>query len=281
MNCREFERLLPELIAKKESCLSGLEKSVQGHAKHCPRCMNRLLDEQALRMGLHRLALDSLRRAAPPRVEENLRQRIQAMQMGALTSSAAVDLEIARVASDRPGRKWWRQPQYLLVGAAAAVVIIASSLMLLPTGPIPQPRGGRSLPSEIEVGVHDSNRTGLQVSSSAPRAEHLNATPFKQSTGRRVSTTKQRRPGAKPPIQFADSVASSGTEELQTSNFLPLFAVAEPAALNQNQIVRVKLPRSALYPFGLPMNMDRAQEPVQADVLLGEDGVAVAVRFVH
>ena len=49
----------------------------------------------------------------------------------------------------------------------------------------------------------------------------------------------------------------------------------------QRQFVRVKLPRSALQVFGLPMNMERAREPVQADVMLGEDGRALAVRFVR
>jgi hypothetical protein len=29
------------------------------------------------------------------------------------------------------------------------------------------------------------------------------------------------------------------------------------------------------------MNMERAREPVQADVMLGEDGRALAVRFVR
>jgi hypothetical protein len=44
----------------------------------------------------------------------------------------------------------------------------------------------------------------------------------------------------------------------------------------------VKLPRSALPGVsGLPMNMERAREPVQADVMLGEDGRALAVRFVR
>ena len=45
-------------------------------------------------------------------------------------------------------------------------------------------------------------------------------------------------------------------------------------------MVRVRLPRSALAAFGLPMNEQRAEETIQADVVLGEDGLARAVRFV-
>ena len=46
------------------------------------------------------------------------------------------------------------------------------------------------------------------------------------------------------------------------------------------QVVRVRLPRSAMRSVGLPVNEDRWMEQVPADVLLGQDGVARAVRFV-
>jgi hypothetical protein len=48
-----------------------------------------------------------------------------------------------------------------------------------------------------------------------------------------------------------------------------------------SQIVRVELPRSAMASFGLPVNMDRADQRVKADVLLGVDGLAHAIRFVQ
>jgi hypothetical protein len=47
------------------------------------------------------------------------------------------------------------------------------------------------------------------------------------------------------------------------------------------QIIRVELPRSALTKFGLPVNMDRYNEKVKADVLFGVDGMAHAIRFVQ
>jgi hypothetical protein len=45
--------------------------------------------------------------------------------------------------------------------------------------------------------------------------------------------------------------------------------------------VRVELPRSALSSFGIPVNADHAGGRVKADVLLGEDGTARAIRFVR
>jgi hypothetical protein len=47
------------------------------------------------------------------------------------------------------------------------------------------------------------------------------------------------------------------------------------------QMVRVELPRSAMANFGLPVNVDRSDQRVKADVLLGADGLARAIRFVQ
>jgi hypothetical protein len=46
-------------------------------------------------------------------------------------------------------------------------------------------------------------------------------------------------------------------------------------------VVRVELPRSAMASFGLPVNFERAGGRVKADVLLGDDGIARAIRFVR
>jgi hypothetical protein len=47
------------------------------------------------------------------------------------------------------------------------------------------------------------------------------------------------------------------------------------------ELVRVELSRSAMLSLGLPVNMDRFGQSVKADVLLGPDGFARAIRFVQ
>jgi hypothetical protein len=55
-----------------------------------------------------------------------------------------------------------------------------------------------------------------------------------------------------------------------------------PALLQDGgQIVRVEVPRTTMASFGLPVNMDRYNERVKADVLVGVDGVPHAIRFVQ
>jgi hypothetical protein len=78
-------------------------------------------------------------------------------------------------------------------------------------------------------------------------------------------------------------VKSQGDEppsEIVTS-FIALDSVRGLAKPESLQMVRVELPRSALVSFGLPMNVERADERIKADVLVGDDGVARAIRFVR
>ena len=65
-------------------------------------------------------------------------------------------------------------------------------------------------------------------------------------------------------------------EELAT-DYMPIgFAPLAPGEFTQ--VIRISVPGSELHRFGLP-TLEAGS--VQADVLLGEDGIARAVRFVH
>jgi hypothetical protein len=71
------------------------------------------------------------------------------------------------------------------------------------------------------------------------------------------------------------------TEAEIATDFFPLMNREALGQLDSGQVVRVELPRSALMSFGLPMNMDRADERIKADVVVGNDGLARAIRFVR
>jgi hypothetical protein len=70
-----------------------------------------------------------------------------------------------------------------------------------------------------------------------------------------------------------------GPEVASAFYTLPGSAMLPP--LDFGTVVRVELPRSALMLVGFPVNEDRAFERVRADVLLGQDGQARAVRFIQ
>jgi hypothetical protein len=76
--------------------------------------------------------------------------------------------------------------------------------------------------------------------------------------------------------------AARAAEAESMTEFIPLVAGAPAAApLESGQLVRVQLPRAALASLGLPLNAERGNETVKADVLLGGDGLARAIRFVR
>ena len=64
------------------------------------------------------------------------------------------------------------------------------------------------------------------------------------------------------------------------TDFLPLPHGSVP--MTDGQLIRIEVPRTALSGFGLaPESPELAGTAVLADVLVGEDGVARAVRFVR
>jgi hypothetical protein len=85
-----------------------------------------------------------------------------------------------------------------------------------------------------------------------------------------------RRPQpAAPVVEDAD-----GTTEIAT-DFIPLIHNDNLTLLEEGQVMRVELPRTALLAFGLPMNPERADERIKADIVIGNDGLARAIRFVR
>ncbi len=92
----------------------------------------------------------------------------------------------------------------------------------------------------------------------------------------------EKRPA---PIQQRHSLWRHKLSERRTSevatDFFPLTFTADATAQVSGHLVRVTVPRSAMVAMGLPMNVDRAGELVRADVFIGDDGLARAIRFIQ
>lgn len=63
-------------------------------------------------------------------------------------------------------------------------------------------------------------------------------------------------------------------------NFYRVPGADELPPIESATIVRIELPLSSLRLMGMQVNEERADDAVQADVLLGQDGLARGVRFV-
>jgi hypothetical protein len=226
------------------------------HSEECERCALRLRDEAALTRGLQLLAADMDSHEAPAEIELKLREAFRERRVAAppvvvgasrsrywLVAVAAVLLLAMSVAA-----MWWRSeaPQQVIAGGAPEK---APEVTAGPSEPAPAPA-----PKDVEY-----------------QAE--NETPKRHAAkpGRR-NTVNRKAPEAQ--------VAHHVQNEIAT-DFVPLGEMNSAVLQDGGQIVRVNLRRSALVKFGIPVNMERYNENVKADVLIGNDGLARAIRFVQ
>jgi hypothetical protein len=80
-------------------------------------------------------------------------------------------------------------------------------------------------------------------------------------------------------LDWADGWQEEGDAETASGEFIPLPNAARPAPSEDVNLVRVEVPRSTMIALGYPVAADQGEELVQADVVLGSDGLARAVRF--
>jgi hypothetical protein len=105
-----------------------------------------------------------------------------------------------------------------------------------------------------------------------------------------IATQQSPAPQAEPEISVPQPVvrAASGTPRAVrqrpaaprevTTDFFPLVDYAPP--FERGELVRVSVPASAMRAVGLPVREERIADRVQADILVGQEGLARAIRFV-
>jgi hypothetical protein len=85
---------------------------------------------------------------------------------------------------------------------------------------------------------------------------------------------------AVPVLPVAKSVPRKARRVPQeiVTEFYPLME--DPPPFERGELLRVSLPASAMRSVGLAVSEDRLTDMVQADVLVGQEGLARAIRFV-
>jgi hypothetical protein len=249
----------------------------------CKLCASRFADEQSLTAGLLAVAARAAATEAPLRVEAAL---LSAFRQG--TATPFVSGHTTPQTKALPWLPW-------SIAAAAAILIF--SVFGLPrlltnasrAGVEPEARNERpaaAVASSATGTMPDSaqNGRGIQPGNSIenPYEAPVVASEPRSINKRRapLQTAAMRNRPVQPANRFGTAASADMNEEI-TTDFLPISYGSNLSQLDDGQVVRVELPRSALQSFGLPVNAERAGERVKADVLLGHDGVARAIRFVR
>jgi RNA polymerase sigma-70 factor, ECF subfamily len=97
----------------------------------------------------------------------------------------------------------------------------------------------------------------VAIATATPSAPQVETAP--------VVTRPVRRPAPRP-------------REVVTE-FFPLLDFAPE--FGRGELVRVRVPAETMLSVGLPVREDRLADPVEADLLIGEEGLARAIRFVR
>ncbi len=253
MNCQRFENVVSEL-ARGQMMAAEQRADALAHSDACDGCAARLRDEEMLTRGLQSLAAEMETLVAPAGVEVALLEAFRAKQVA------------VPVVRKRSNAGYW-------LAAVAAVLLIVMSVVALrwrnpndlPQQAFKEPQA----PKQVEQPVKPDNQLAKDTIEEEPQVE----TPKRQIV---------RKPARRPVIRRPENAIAANhvTSEIAT-DFIPLGYMSPASLQDGGQIVRVELPRSALGRFGLPVNMERYNEKVKADVLFGVDGMAHAIRFIQ
>jgi hypothetical protein len=80
---------------------------------------------------------------------------------------------------------------------------------------------------------------------------------------------------------IAIAISGSRAPEPVDTGFVPVPFVEPIGPTETAQVVRVRMPVGALAKWGIPVRAVNLNQSIDADVVLGEDGLARAVRFVQ
>ena len=253
MNCQRFENVVSEL-ARGQMMAAEQRGEALAHSETCEKCAARLRDEEMLTRGLQSLAAEMETLGAPVAVESKLFEAFRNLHV-------VTPIPVSR----RSNTRYW-------AAAIAAMLLMAISVVVFRwNNGVEQPR---EVVDQVKPQVTPENR----VPENKP-AEQLTAADQKRDgpLPQRPKPKRNRPTGVRPENA---QVANHVNNEIAT-DFIPLSYMSAASLQDGGQIVRVQLPRAALANFGLPVNMDRYNERVKADVLFGVDGRAHAIRFVQ
>jgi hypothetical protein len=272
MNCEEFENNVNDL-AREQMMEAAVRAQALVHCDECPACAQRLGDESALSFQLRALAADARSTAVPPlgtEVMATFRERRMPMTVGTNRSRSRFRaLGVAATAT----------------AAAAALILVVLAFAFMRAG---SPRQTAESPNSLP-GDNAKVKAPQFVAGPSPVLPGKNPTirvpgrNSKRGLSRGAALARAAAERKRKDVQATESATSvTGSYSVEvTTDFFPFGYGSAPNLGDGGQLVRVDMPRSALVAFGVPMNVNRYNETVKADVLFGADGMAHAIRFVQ
>jgi hypothetical protein len=249
MNCQEFERTIIDLGRDHLMDAPARARALE-HAEICAQCAARLNRERRMAAGLQVLAVEEAAINAPKRVRSALR--------------AAFDEQQAAAAS--PPVLLWPARRRLLWGMAAAAMLLISSIT------------AALWLREQRAKVDNTQAEVINKPTPPTSPEKSPDALAKAQRASGIHSSKAVRPSGKQNRRRTPRVKERADD---AGELFPLTFVARSGPTEFVQTVRIEISRSTLLSMGLPVNIDRGEGPIKADLIIGEDGVPRAVRIIN
>jgi hypothetical protein len=233
-------------FARDESMSDDARLAVEEHLGACANCVVELERQRSLTTALNALAAEAETWKPSPGIERRLQEAFVARTLGTpipQSKSRGVD-------------RW----VYALAGAA--VVALAVWLGSRPsTAP----------PAEPARPTAASAETTPRVSTPLPIEQEKPAPPTVEAN---VS------PGRRAPVRAAAGRRAAPSKPVRSFEFITLPGAAGLPDLESGSVVRVAVPVASLPEYGLDIVQGESNTTVDADVPVGQDGLARAIRLV-
>src|SRR5262249_55693898 len=176
----------------------------------------------------------------------------------------------------REGRVSSARPKWLAATTATAAAALLTLVFLMSLR-----ISGRRSAGQAPL-PHPAPETPLRAD-----AQDLTTTPGTQarqhSGGGKRSKRQQKlaRPARKATDDSAMTAALSPawSDSYALTDFIPLTHLSSSTAIASGQVIRVKVPLSAFLSLGLLVSPEHADELVNAELVVGDDGVQRAIRL--
>ena len=249
MNCQDFETVIIEIARARLLDAVARERGLE-HVETCVHCAMLLAEERALSEQLRALSAAARAEAIPTQIEAAL--------------LAAFHQRVSPPPASN-NRRW------LLAVAALLLLTVGLSLAgWLSSSPNQKSTTDNSTAKVIVPTPPSVPEKSGKVAQTEPHTIQLDQDVKLVKHQRRLLRVSDSR-----------TFVKAGQPREIVTQFFPLIQGSELIPLEGGQIVRVRMPRSNLIPLGINFNHEHADETIQADVLVSNDGLARAIRLIY
>jgi hypothetical protein len=257
MKCRGFRQ---DTLDRSDYAEPAQAVEARAHLESCPACGEWLGRQRRVSVSLEGLAEASARERAGPRVETELLRELRRYNAGLHATTS-------------PARRWLWVP---VAVAACAVFVLGFLALRRPIATHSPARTAEVAPSPVVT---------LPRTAVLPRAAR---TPRRDVTPRPApSPVPDVAPAVEAEVQAAPVDASPRVsvaeivEDDPVVPFTPLRPGDATASLEGGQIVQVQISPTVLRSAGIPAGAESGLASVRAEVVVGQDGIARAIRLVR